>query len=359
LRPGLSPELDAIVLRGLQRERQNRYKTARELAIALERETETVSATVLGDWVSQVWGAGRVAREEQLREIENAEGTVYLVRPGSAGGDRVRARTPRETASPRRGTLPREQRHDAKEPSTASTVALARVKQDVAVVAPPRPGAPGRRAVSKPSPPSRAVGRARWTGAIPFVLAVAASLLTVAVLEHARVGRTRKNPAPHSLGAAPMSPAARIERLPAMAIAPLVATHIPPPAASAAVPPPSKSDAPPSTAAAVDVPSGSPTSSGALPVTAPSTMVGAAPASRERACRKCRTPPSGPRESQRLAAFRTLRQRDTAPRSRLPSPAPRSVLASSPRLTTPIELDCTPPFTVDSSGIKRFKLACL
>ncbi|HEX2660018.1 MAG TPA: serine/threonine-protein kinase, partial [Polyangia bacterium] len=140
LRPGLSPELDAIVLRGLQRERQNRYKTARELAIALERETETVSATVLGDWVSQVWGAGRVAREEQLREIENAEGTVYLVRPGSAGGDRVRARTPRETASPRRGTLPREQRHDAKEPSTASTVALARVKQDVAVVAPPRPG---------------------------------------------------------------------------------------------------------------------------------------------------------------------------------------------------------------------------
>ncbi|HEY1954572.1 MAG TPA: serine/threonine-protein kinase [Polyangiaceae bacterium] len=67
--PTISPELDAIVLRGLERDLDRRYKTAREMARDLERLPLAPQSDV-GEWVSTVAAAELGKRLEQISEIE-------------------------------------------------------------------------------------------------------------------------------------------------------------------------------------------------------------------------------------------------------------------------------------------------
>jgi eukaryotic-like serine/threonine-protein kinase len=61
LRTGaVSPELDAVVMRGLARDRGARFETARDMAAALEAACPPASAAAVADWV-------RSAAEESLR----------------------------------------------------------------------------------------------------------------------------------------------------------------------------------------------------------------------------------------------------------------------------------------------------
>jgi serine/threonine-protein kinase len=69
--PDVPPALDALVMRGLERDKTKRFATAREFALALERAVSPALASDIGDWVEVV--AGRVLHEraERIAEIES------------------------------------------------------------------------------------------------------------------------------------------------------------------------------------------------------------------------------------------------------------------------------------------------
>ncbi len=67
---GLSAEIDAIVLRGLARERAQRYATAREMALALEAAIPLAPPSRVGWWVETLVGDSLAERTEQIAGIE-------------------------------------------------------------------------------------------------------------------------------------------------------------------------------------------------------------------------------------------------------------------------------------------------
>ena len=67
---GISSALDSIVRRGLENRPERRFATALDMAVALEDQSVTVSATQLGDWVRRLWGKGLDIRTRQIAAIE-------------------------------------------------------------------------------------------------------------------------------------------------------------------------------------------------------------------------------------------------------------------------------------------------
>jgi eukaryotic-like serine/threonine-protein kinase len=67
---GISKELDAVVMRGLCRDAQSRFATAREMALQLERVQPPASPTVLSQWVGQTAGEPLRERERIVAAIE-------------------------------------------------------------------------------------------------------------------------------------------------------------------------------------------------------------------------------------------------------------------------------------------------
>ena len=77
LAPGLPPALDALVLRGLSADPDDRFPTTREMARALEDAVRPVIASRLGDWVGSVAVqalAERTVLVEKM-EMDSATGT--------------------------------------------------------------------------------------------------------------------------------------------------------------------------------------------------------------------------------------------------------------------------------------------
>lgn len=70
IRSDLPAAVDDVVLRGLSRNPDERYATAREMAIALEEAMAPATATQVGGWVESLLGAALHARAARLREIE-------------------------------------------------------------------------------------------------------------------------------------------------------------------------------------------------------------------------------------------------------------------------------------------------
>ena len=70
--PGLPKELDAIVMRSLERDPADRYGTAREMALALERVSALAPASDVGDWVERIAGDVLAARQGKVREFEQS-----------------------------------------------------------------------------------------------------------------------------------------------------------------------------------------------------------------------------------------------------------------------------------------------
>jgi serine/threonine protein kinase len=66
-RPGLSPELDALVLRGLSMEPSARFVTAEEMATALRRAVQPASALEVAEWVKRLGGKRDVAKRPAAR----------------------------------------------------------------------------------------------------------------------------------------------------------------------------------------------------------------------------------------------------------------------------------------------------
>ncbi len=72
----VSPELDAIVLRGLARDRSQRYATARDMALALEAVVPLAPPSQVGRWVEQLVGDSLAERTEQIAGIERLADTT-------------------------------------------------------------------------------------------------------------------------------------------------------------------------------------------------------------------------------------------------------------------------------------------
>jgi serine/threonine protein kinase len=68
--PHVSPELDAVVMRGLSRDRNARFRTAREMAVALERAVPAAPALEVGAWVESRAGEQLARRAGLVREAE-------------------------------------------------------------------------------------------------------------------------------------------------------------------------------------------------------------------------------------------------------------------------------------------------
>ena len=68
--PGLSLEVDQVVLRALSKDPEQRYQTAEELALDVEQIIELASPEETGQWLDSVAGEILGKRERLLREIE-------------------------------------------------------------------------------------------------------------------------------------------------------------------------------------------------------------------------------------------------------------------------------------------------
>jgi len=74
--PSVPPQLDALVMRGLERDKTKRFTTAREFALALERAVQPALASDVGDWVENVAGDVLNERAERIAEIESVTDSI-------------------------------------------------------------------------------------------------------------------------------------------------------------------------------------------------------------------------------------------------------------------------------------------
>jgi serine/threonine-protein kinase len=70
--PDLPPALDAIVMRALAKSPDDRFATAHEMAIALEREIGIATPSEVGAWVNEIAGDALASRAKMLKGIEKA-----------------------------------------------------------------------------------------------------------------------------------------------------------------------------------------------------------------------------------------------------------------------------------------------
>ena len=69
--PDLPRELDAVVLRGLEKDPKKRFATAREMALAIEDCVQLAAAYEVGEWVERTAKAMLAERAQKLAEIES------------------------------------------------------------------------------------------------------------------------------------------------------------------------------------------------------------------------------------------------------------------------------------------------
>jgi eukaryotic-like serine/threonine-protein kinase len=72
VRPDVPPALDAVVMRGLSRERTARFGTAKEMAIALSAAMLPASTTEVGEWVEARAIDGLELRAKLVKEVESS-----------------------------------------------------------------------------------------------------------------------------------------------------------------------------------------------------------------------------------------------------------------------------------------------
>jgi serine/threonine-protein kinase len=91
-RPGIPASLDAVALRGLDRNPERRFATAHEMALELERGCQLATAAEIGSWVQSTAQASLAERRQKVALLERQSS-----RPTSAvdRGERGPAASPR------------------------------------------------------------------------------------------------------------------------------------------------------------------------------------------------------------------------------------------------------------------------
>ncbi len=67
----LPSEIDAVVMRGLERDADRRYATARDFSVDLERSIQLASSREVGEWVAVVGGDALAKRAKRVEELES------------------------------------------------------------------------------------------------------------------------------------------------------------------------------------------------------------------------------------------------------------------------------------------------
>jgi len=82
------PSLEAMLMRGLARDPDRRFRTARDMAMALEAAVPPASPWEVGEWLAEVAGDALARRAHQVQAIERAAATgespLDLTSPGGA-----------------------------------------------------------------------------------------------------------------------------------------------------------------------------------------------------------------------------------------------------------------------------------
>ncbi|MBS2015542.1 MAG: serine/threonine protein kinase [Deltaproteobacteria bacterium] len=76
--PSVPPALDDIVMRGLAPKVEDRFATAREMALLLEKNGGLVAASEMGEWVESLAGSSLGKRSARIRVIEASGSTPDL-----------------------------------------------------------------------------------------------------------------------------------------------------------------------------------------------------------------------------------------------------------------------------------------
>ena len=310
---GLSAEIDAIVLRGLSRDRAKRYPSAREMALALEAAITLAPPSQVGRWVEGLVGDSLAERTEQIAGIErlvdgpssDATSSALMTigggqRPaneqtdGIITGARLAHSTRAEVTSPTQpiGGRPR----GMTDPTVVDRPAGgAMIAKDSVVVVPQ-------------TPPRRRSGR----GLAALVLLVVALVVAAGV---------------HTLRANPES----------------------------AVPPHASAINPVETHAASPTPPPAPTQPSSdwrpVPVTSPTVEATADPAAGSSA-KKAQAPS--------IPSARPVAPRGQAAPQPTQAPEGAETAATVPVAPTPTKnvSSCDPPFYIDADGTKRYKRYC-
>ena len=199
--PEVTAELDAVVARALARVPDQRFATARELALALEKVCPPASASRVGEWVTQVGGPRIEQRAEQLARVERAPLPEYVapVPPAVSGRRAVR------TVS-----MP------------AISLEAHRVPTPAADDTPP----------PVPAPPfwPRLSGRSWrwWTGIAAGVVVLLVAVVMVALAARGSSLPPVATPASSVVGQTPMAPAAAVTIAKAPPTPPVVVPQTPP-----------------------------------------------------------------------------------------------------------------------------------
>jgi serine/threonine-protein kinase len=308
--PDLSPAVDSIVMRGLARDRNDRYPTAREMALAIEAVMPLAPPSKVGAWVETLAGESIAERMEQIADIE---GGTSAGDPGDLTASSVLDASALGGEAPVR-LLPARDRTAPTQPDAHPIGAPTRV--DVAAKRSRPPPAPS----SEDSLASVSGVPSRGSRRMLLVLA-AAALLALGAVGVVRSRASRLGP-PLSAPAMPAVTAATTASLPA----PRPVEPVPPQPANSANEPP--------TFSVTSLPPASDSVS-VLPVSQLPRATKPAPA------------PAGQRS----------RPAGQAPAA--PTPAPPSDTGSEPEpqppTTTP---SCDPPYWYDSNGNKRYYRHC-
>jgi serine/threonine-protein kinase len=78
LAPDIPSELEAVILRGLASNPQDRWRTAREMCVALGQCGTAASALSIGDWVENLATRGLADRARKVQQIESSSGRTEI-----------------------------------------------------------------------------------------------------------------------------------------------------------------------------------------------------------------------------------------------------------------------------------------
>jgi serine/threonine-protein kinase len=311
---GIKPEIDAIVLKGLARDRNQRWATARDMALALEAAIPLAPPSQVGRWVEHLVGESLAERTMQIagieRQVEGAEGGATSSALVTFGGARAIESHDKTGSRPTSGerTVP----SVADRTAPTQPVGLrAAMNEPTMVDRPPRPSIPD----VPISAPGLAVGSdAPRRKSLRWLLAV---VLLFPVLAYGALREWRQrapSPAPVAAKVAPAEP------------------H--------------------TTAA-----SASPAATGggwtpvAVPMSVPTVDLGAAGAASVAAAASARKP---------APTAKGQTPRSDAPEAPAPTIAPTARPSSASPGTNPGTngSSCDPPFYIDADGTKRYKRYC-
>ncbi|WP_437954732.1 serine/threonine-protein kinase [Sorangium sp. So ce119] len=221
-RPGVPPELEAITLRALARDPEDRFPTARAMALALEETGLAASTSEVGDWVTSLAGESLAQRAALIAAIEpGGAGAGGEAGAAGAGGEAGAAGAGGEAGAAGAGSEAKAAGAGAEAGSEAAGAGKG-TETEVGAAA----GGPG-------AGPLQAANRPPWAAvaATGALLAIAAAAIGLARAEAPTLARAkagvaaaaRARPAGRLLGTAHPAPTASSAGLPATPGAPAAA----------------------------------------------------------------------------------------------------------------------------------------